>query len=157
MAAILALKDKFGAGGHVGVVRAEDQDHLEAVDQLAEALDDLVQGLVGVRAGRLVGDAEGFFIGLMDARLRDEQFDDHVAARFATAGGGPRFTTAGGGPRFTTAGGGQWPEHPDGADLTYQRVEQAQRDRGLAGQTLGRRDIHTPAHSRRLSTPPGER
>jgi len=85
---------------------------------LPEPLDDDVQRLVGVLAGGVVGHAERFVVGLLDARLVDEQIDDQIDLVVGT-------------------GGGQRAEDPHRADLAGQRVQQAEGDGRLSGEAFG--------------------
>ncbi len=62
------VERQLGAGRDVGVVRAEDQHDVEALGQPPEPLDDLVQRLVGVLAGLVVGDPERLLVGLARPR-----------------------------------------------------------------------------------------
>ena len=112
----LGVERQLGAGGDVGVVRSEDQDHREPVGELAEAFDDDVEGLVGVLAGRLVGDPQSFLVGLVDPGLVEQQLHDDVSPRGDVA---------------------ERPEHPDRADFPGQRVQQSEGHGGLARLSLG--------------------
>ena len=91
----LGIEGQLRAGRDVGIVRAHDHDHVEAIGELTKALDDDVQGLIGIFARSLIGHPDGLVIGLGDARLVDKKINNEVDV--VTAG----------------ACSGQWPEHPD--------------------------------------------
>ncbi|SBS74882.1 hypothetical protein MIPYR_80031 [uncultured Microbacterium sp.] len=110
----------------VRVVAADDDDGIALRLDGLVAFDDLPEGGIRVGADLVVGRADALVVAEVDAVVVEQHLQDVVAL-----GRGP----------------GDRAEDADARRRVAERVEHAERDRGLPGMTLGRRDVDALCHS----------
>ncbi len=106
------VRRQLARRGDVGVVAADDQHRVALVGHPVIPVDDVADGGVGILVQLLVADADAVLVGQARGGLRKQQLQDVVAV-LAEAGDGA--------------------EHADLGDGRGQPVQDAQRDRRLAG------------------------
>ena len=126
---------QLGGTGDVGVVAADDDDHVAFGGHRVIPLDDVVDGGVTVGVQLLIGHAEAALVGQSGGGLCQQQIRDVVAF---------------------LAEARNRPEHADPGDRRGQSMQDSQRDRRLAGVGLRRRDVdrrHRTGHHPCASQP----
>ena len=108
---------QLARGGDVRVVAADDHHGVTPVCHVVEAVDDVGDGRVGIVVQLLIAHAHALLVGQARGGVGQQQIEDVVAV-------------------FTQPGDG--PEHPDLGHGGRQPVQDAERDRRLAGIALGR-------------------
>lgn len=111
---------ELARGGDVGVVAADDQHRVAMVGDPVEAINDLGQRGVGILVQLLVADAHAVLVGQARCGVGQQQFQD-VVALLAQPGDGT--------------------VDADLGDRGRQPVQDAERDRRLAGVALGRSHV----------------
>ena len=111
------VRRQFTRCGDIGVVAADDQDRVALVGDVVIAIDDVGDRRVRVLVQLLVADANALLVGQARGGVCQQQLEDVVAL-------------------LTQPGDGS--EHADPGDRGREPVQDAERDRRLAGVTLGR-------------------
>src|SRR5882757_7335571 len=106
--------------GDVGVVAADDDHRIALFGHPVEAVDDVGERGVRVLVQLGIADAYTVLVGQTRRGVREQQFEDVIAVLVQPGDG---------------------PEHPHLGDRGREPVQDAQRDRRLAGVTLWRRDV----------------
>ena len=130
-----ALMSSSLGRGDVGVVAADDHHRVAPVGHLVEAVDDVGDRGVGILVQLLIAHADALLVGQARGGVRQQQLEDVVAV-LAQPGDGP--------------------EHPDLGDGGRQPVQDAQRDRRLAGVAFWRGDVDRGWHAANVSAEPAQ-